>query len=71
MTTEDFNAVCAPKILGALNLHKALRDQELDFFVLTSSISGGISGWQGQSKYEAPDMRFGVQPYGFVYSTKL
>lgn len=39
-------------MLGALNLHNALKDTTLDFFVMTSSISA-VLGNPGQSNYSA------------------
>src|SRR6185436_8924033 len=38
--TEDFKAVLSPKVLGAIALDEATRDEPLDFFVLFSSIAG-------------------------------
>ncbi|KAK3324348.1 hypothetical protein B0T19DRAFT_464372 [Cercophora scortea] len=52
MPFEDWNAATAPKVEGTWNLHKALADQPLDFFILCSSF-GGIVGQQGQSNYAA------------------
>ena len=51
-TFEDWNAVVDPKVKGTWNLHNALKDQPLDFFVLFSSISG-IVGTRGQAAYAA------------------
>ena len=47
-----FGAVLWPKVLGAWNLHRTTREQELDLFVLFSSVSG-IFGTPGQSNYAA------------------
>ncbi|KAI0108803.1 ketoacyl-synt-domain-containing protein [Hypoxylon sp. NC0597] len=52
MDSTAFNAAVAPKARGAIALHHALRDTELDFFVMTSSISA-ILGNTGQSNYSA------------------
>lgn len=41
-----------PKIAGAWNLHHALRDVKLDFFILASSISS-LCGLIGQANYAA------------------
>ena len=41
-----------PKVQGTMNLHKALEHAPLDFFVMTSSVSG-ILGTPGQSNYAA------------------
>lgn len=48
----SFMAAITPKAVGALSLHKALNGLDLDFFVMTSSISG-ILGNTGQSNYSA------------------
>jgi NADPH:quinone reductase-like Zn-dependent oxidoreductase/acyl carrier protein len=48
---EDFVAAFAPKVLGALNLHRLTRDRELDFFVLYSSAA--TFGNPGQANYIA------------------
>lgn len=50
MSYEDWRAAILPKVSGTWNLHTALLDQELDFFVLFSSISG-IVGNLGQANY--------------------
>lgn len=52
MTVDIFNAAVAPKVKGASALHQALRDHPLDFFIMTSSVSGTI-GNPGQSNYSA------------------
>ncbi len=52
MTCEKFAAAVNPKMMGALNLHKALGDTPLDFFVMTSSISA-VLGNPGQTNYSA------------------
>ena len=41
-----------PKVQGTMNLHAALQGVSLDFFVLTSSVSGTL-GTPGQSNYAA------------------
>jgi NAD(P)-dependent dehydrogenase (short-subunit alcohol dehydrogenase family) len=51
-TLSDFDLVLAPKIYGTLNVHQALRQHDLDFFLLLSSISS-IIGNVGQSSYAA------------------
>ncbi|GGV03235.1 hypothetical protein GCM10010260_44870 [Streptomyces filipinensis] len=48
----DFSATVAAKALGAVHLHELLGDQELDAFVLFSSISG-VWGGGGQAAYSA------------------
>ena len=52
MTHEDWNTTLTSKVRGTWNLHKALQDKTLDFFLLFSSISGIIGQW-GQSNYAA------------------
>ncbi|KAI1074258.1 hypothetical protein F5B20DRAFT_596550 [Whalleya microplaca] len=52
MPLEDWKAVTAPKIQGTWNLHKALAQQPLDFFVLFSSFAG-LVGQRGQANYAA------------------
>lgn len=52
MDYESFTAAITPKVRGALSLHRALGSLELDFFVMTSSISA-VLGNMGQSNYSA------------------
>lgn len=52
MKYENFGAAVNPKMTGAMNLHKALGDTPLDFFVMTSSISA-VLGNPGQTNYSA------------------
>ncbi|KAH8807730.1 fatty acid synthase [Xylogone sp. PMI_703] len=52
MTVEKFHEVLDPKVRGTINLHEALIDQNLDFFVMTSS-SLGIKAPATQSSYAA------------------
>ncbi|KAI0426766.1 acyl transferase domain-containing protein [Xylaria sp. FL1042] len=52
MPFKDWEATTAPKIQGTWNLHKALADQPLDFFVLFSSFAG-LVGQLGQANYAA------------------
>ncbi|KAI5780380.1 hypothetical protein EDC01DRAFT_667947 [Geopyxis carbonaria] len=42
ITVEDIQAVIQPKLIGALNLHKAVEGEKLDFFFMTSSVSPQI-----------------------------
>lgn len=49
----DMAAVRRPKVDGSLNLHEALLKHDLDFFTMTSSLSGGVLGFVGQSSYGA------------------
>lgn len=52
LTAERMDAVMAPKVAGALNLHLATLDDALDHFVLYSS-AGSLLGTQGQGNYNA------------------
>jgi acyl carrier protein len=52
MTYEDWETAVSPKVQGTWNLHEALLGEQLDFFVLFSSISGIVGQW-GQSNYAA------------------
>lgn len=49
-TPEAFNSVIAPKIVGALALHKAFPPKTLDFMALFSS-SGQLLGFPGSASY--------------------
>lgn len=51
-TTEEFNAVLAPKVTGTYHLDEASKDLALDFFALFSSLSG-VMGNPGQADYAA------------------
>ncbi|KAH8658158.1 KR domain-containing protein [Xylariales sp. PMI_506] len=50
MTHEEWTAAVAPKVQGTWNLHEACMNEELDFFVLFSSISS-TAGQRGQANY--------------------
>lgn len=52
MTCESWHTSVGPKVQGSFNLHNALkgRDESLDFFLLTSSISGSV-GTATESNY--------------------
>ncbi|KAK0644424.1 lovastatin nonaketide synthase [Cercophora newfieldiana] len=52
MPYSNWTASTAPKVRGAMNLHAALADTPLDFFIMTSSISG-LLGTPAQSNYAA------------------
>ncbi len=52
MTPDSIAKVFAPKAYGALNLHKATQDLELDHFVLFSSIAS-LYGNLAQTNYSA------------------
>ncbi|KAK5991578.1 Highly reducing polyketide synthase gloL [Cladobotryum mycophilum] len=49
---EDWTTVHSPKVTGTWNLHNALSETKLDFFVLLGSLSG-VVGHPGQSNYAA------------------
>ncbi|KAL8697590.1 MAG: hypothetical protein Q9201_007051 [Fulgogasparrea decipioides] len=51
-THSEWHAAVDPKVEGAWNLHRALFDQTLDFFVLFSSVSAVVGQW-GQGNYAA------------------
>ena len=51
-TEAELRAVLAPKVAGLLALDAATRDQELDFFVLFSSLTA-VFGNIGQADYAA------------------
>ncbi|KAI3331710.1 ketoacyl-synt-domain-containing protein [Xylariaceae sp. AK1471] len=52
MTLDAWNSVVQTKVNGCLNLHEVLKNETLDFFVMTSSISS-ILGSSGQANYAA------------------
>ncbi|KAI1332741.1 ketoacyl-synt-domain-containing protein [Xylariaceae sp. FL0255] len=52
MSFTDFQAAITPKVRGAQSLHNALRSADLDFFIMTSSVSA-VLGNTGQSNYSA------------------
>nr|ALP31864.1 polyketide synthase 36 [Diaporthe helianthi] len=52
MPFGDWKTSVEPKILGAANLHSVLSSSPLDFFIMTSSVSG-VLGTPGQSNYAA------------------
>jgi polyketide synthase PksL len=49
-TSEEMEAVLASKVYGAINVDMATRDENLEWFVLFSSIAG-VMGNPGQSDY--------------------
>ncbi|HYK00424.1 MAG TPA: SDR family NAD(P)-dependent oxidoreductase, partial [Thermoanaerobaculia bacterium] len=51
-STAELRDVLAPKVTGTINLDRASRDVELDFFVLFSSFAGAL-GNLGQGDYAA------------------
>lgn len=52
MTLENWQKLLGPKVQGTINLHEALIDEPLDFFVMTSSTLGA-AGASTQSAYAA------------------
>ncbi|KAL8771520.1 MAG: hypothetical protein Q9194_004856, partial [Teloschistes cf. exilis] len=52
MTYESWKVSTHTKVQGAINLHNALKETPLDFFVMTSSVSGTL-GTPGQGNYAA------------------
>ncbi|KAL1843114.1 hypothetical protein VTJ49DRAFT_3061 [Mycothermus thermophilus] len=52
MTYEDYYEVIEGKVLGGWNLHNALANHPLDFFVAISSAAGAV-GNRGQAAYSA------------------
>lgn len=52
LTPSRCDAVFAPKVDGAWNLHQLTKDMNLDLFVLFSSVSG-VMGTAGQANYAA------------------
>ncbi|MBW3546081.1 MAG: SDR family NAD(P)-dependent oxidoreductase, partial [Bacteroidetes bacterium] len=52
MDEARFMRVFNPKVLGAWNLHRAMLDQPVDFFISLSSISS-VFGLPGQSNYSS------------------
>lgn len=55
MTHEEWLSALAPKVEGTWNLHNALNDAKLRFFLVFSSISG-ICGNVGQANYAAANV---------------
>ena len=52
MTYSDFTTVIESKVQGAWNLHHALNNTQLDFFIAISSVAG-VVGNRGQAAYAA------------------
>lgn len=55
LTVNDFSVVFGPKVQGTQNLHDLFQDQQLDFFVMFSSLAS-IVGNRGQSNYAAANL---------------
>lgn len=52
MPYDSWKMSTKPKVQGTMNLHTALQGASLDFFIMTSSVSGTL-GTPGQSNYAA------------------
>ncbi|KAE8422418.1 putative polyketide synthase [Aspergillus pseudocaelatus] len=52
MSYEDWNASLSPKVQGTWNLHNSVLQEDLDFFVLFSSVVG-VCGNASQANYAA------------------
>ncbi|KAL8982100.1 MAG: hypothetical protein Q9205_003293 [Flavoplaca limonia] len=52
MSYENWVTSTQPKVQGSINLHEALKDTPLDWFIMTSSTSGTL-GTPGQANYSA------------------
>ncbi|KAK4498331.1 hypothetical protein PRZ48_010989 [Zasmidium cellare] len=52
MSFQQYDSVVRSKVAGAWNIHEALGDQPLDFFIALSSVAG-IVGNRGQAAYAA------------------
>lgn len=52
MTFEDYEAVIRSKVSGAQNFHESYLKDEIDFFIMLSSVAG-IVGNRGQAAYAA------------------
>jgi aryl carrier-like protein len=52
LSHEDWQRAVEPKVDGTWNLHNALAEEHLDFFVLFSSLSSVVGNW-GQANYNA------------------
>ncbi len=63
-TDESFRRVFAPKLIGAWNLYRALREQSLDFYVLFSSMVGVIPQPSSGSYAAANAFLDGLARYG-------
>ena len=59
---QDFRKVLRPKIDGSKNLDEVFAEDDLDFFVMFSSLTG-VVGNRGQSHYAAANM---VSPHSTI-----
>ncbi|KAI0535909.1 hypothetical protein GGR58DRAFT_528934 [Xylaria digitata] len=55
MTIETWDRVLRPKTVGSANLDKVFSEDDLDFFIMTSSFAA-VGGHPGQSNYAAANM---------------
>lgn len=55
LQVSDFATMFGPKVQGTQNLHELFHDQQLDFFVMFSSLAS-IVGNRGQSNYAAANL---------------
>lgn len=55
MAYDDWTAVVKPKVQGTWNLHQALSQSPLDFFIALSSVAGAV-GNRGQAAYAAANV---------------
>jgi acyl carrier protein len=55
VTLDDFDAVMKCKVEGAWNLHHALLESPLDFFISLASVAG-VVGNRGQAAYSAANV---------------
>ncbi|TGJ80830.1 hypothetical protein E0Z10_g7931 [Xylaria hypoxylon] len=55
MTIETWDRVLRPKTVGSANLDKVFSEDNLDFFIMTSSFAA-VGGHPGQSNYAAANM---------------
>ncbi|KAI1317532.1 reducing type I polyketide synthase [Xylariaceae sp. FL0255] len=59
MTIDAWRDVTMTKVMGSLNLHEGLRGLELDFFVMTGSVTSTL-GSTGQSNYGSANSFLGT-----------
>lgn len=52
MSLDDYHTALRPKVDGTWNIHNALPNEDLDFFVMFSSVCGQM-GYYGQANYAA------------------
>ncbi|KAI2617417.1 putative polyketide synthase [Hypoxylon sp. NC1633] len=69
MSFENWKTSVEPKVLGATNLHSVLSETPLDFFLMTSSVSGTL-GTPGQANYAAANSYLDSLARNRVFSNK-